>query len=292
MFDTLRQLFVSPVTMVLPFGPATSSPVREDTWPEPGYDPTHFDARMSGWFMDDTGELLQGFHISAEDTVLDVGCGEGPFIHFCAMRGAEVIFADIDAGKVATIEKSLANTPARAIRPIVSDANPLPLPDESATKIIAMEVLEHVDDPMQFMRELLRVGRPGAQYLLTVPDSGSEMLQKDLVPPVYFQKPNHVRIFQRDEFEKLVTDAGLIVERRIYYGFFWTIWWTMFWACKHDLNAPWHPLLIQWMKTWDVLLHMPKGPQFKKALDEFLPKSQGIIARKPGPEDQGIIPNG
>lgn len=283
-FSLFRRMFVSPTIAMLP---AEGSGAREEQgeWPE-GYDPTHFDAFMSGWFQDETNELLKGFPIAAEDTVLDVGCGEAPFIYFCALRGAEVICADIDPAKVAFIEQSLKDTPARAVRSVVTDANPLPLPDASATKIIAMEVLEHVDDPRQFMRELLRVGRPGAQYLITVPDRGSEMLQKDLVPPVYFQKPNHVRIFERDEFEKLMVDSGLIVERRTYYGFFWTIWWVFFWACKHDLNAPWHPLLKQWMKTWDILLHMPKGPEMKKVFDEFLPKSQAIIARKPFQQEQ------
>ena len=290
MFNFFRRLLVSPTIMMLPAS-GSGSQAEESEWPE-GYDPTHFDAFMSGWFQDETNELLEGFPIAPEDTVLDVGCGEAPFIYFCALRGAEVICADIDAEKVAFIEQSLRKTPARAIRSIVSDANPLPLPSETVTKIIAMEVLEHVDDPQQFMRELLRVGRPGAQYLITVPDRRSEMLQKELVPPVYFQKPNHVRIFERDEFEKLITDAGLIIERRAYYGFFWSIWWVMFWACKHDLNAPWHPLLKQWMKTWDILLHLPRGPSIKKIFDEFMPKSQAIIARKPTQHNRETISHG
>lgn len=54
------------------------------------------------------------------------------------------------------------------------------------------------------MAELVRVGQPGAQYLLTVPDPVAETVQKNLAPDSYFQKPNHIRIFQRDEFEQLV----------------------------------------------------------------------------------------
>ena len=156
MLNFFHRLFVSPAIMMLPAsGSGSGSQAEESEWPE-GYDPTHFDAFMSGWFQDETNELLEGFPIAPEDTVLDVGCGEAPFIYFCALRGAEVICADIDAEKVAFIEQSLRKTPARAIRSIVSDANPLPLPSETVTKIIAMEVLEHVDDPQQFMRELLR----------------------------------------------------------------------------------------------------------------------------------------
>ncbi|CRO36601.1 hypothetical protein PAERUG_P12_London_17_VIM_2_11_09_04363 [Pseudomonas aeruginosa] len=35
------------------------------------------DAVLSGWFNQETDELFSGFPISAEDTVLDVGCGDG-----------------------------------------------------------------------------------------------------------------------------------------------------------------------------------------------------------------------
>ena len=239
------------------------------------------DTRLSGWFCEESQELLQGFKVTAADIVLDIGCGDAPFIHFCARQGAEVVFADIDPDKVAAVERALQGSPARAMRPLVTDGNPLQLPDASMTKVVAMEVLEHVDDPAQFMEELVRVGKPGAQYLITVPDALSEELQRSLAPESYFQRPNHVRIFQRDEFERLIVNAGLIIERRTYYGFFWSIWWCLFWVCRQDLGAPWHPLLDSWGKTWACLLRQPEGPKIKSVLDNFMPKSQAIIARKP-----------
>jgi ubiquinone/menaquinone biosynthesis C-methylase UbiE len=242
---------------------------------------TLMDAHLSGWFHHESGELFEGFPINAEDTVLDIGCGDGPFAQFCAERGAEVIVADIDADKIAALAVRLRQTSARAITPLVTDANPIPLPDGRANKIIAMEVLEHVEDPAQFMRELVRVAKPGAQFLLTVPDPLGESVQKKLAPASYFEHPNHIRVFQREEFEQLILDAGLIIERRADYGFYWSVWWFMFWACKQDLSPPWHPLLESWTHTWNLLLAMPDGPRIKKALDEAMPKSQAIIARKP-----------
>jgi len=245
-------------------------------------DPTLIDANLSGWFKTDTGELLSGFYIDPADTVLDVGCGDGPFVHFCAQRGADVIFADIDAEKVATVERSLLHSNARSVKPLVTDANPLPLADATADKIIAMEVLEHVENPAQFMNELVRVGKPGAQFLITVPDPVGESIQRVLAPPPYFQHPNHIRVFERHEFEQLLTDSGLIIEKRIHYGFFWSMWWFFFWACKQDMLDPWHPILQSWTKTWSLLLETDEGPRIKQALDNALPKSQAIIARKPG----------
>ncbi|HLD67060.1 MAG TPA: SAM-dependent methyltransferase, partial [Pseudomonas sp.] len=50
-----------------------TTPVEE----EPLGDFALVDASMSGWFNTESGELLQGFPIRPQDTVLDVGCGEG-----------------------------------------------------------------------------------------------------------------------------------------------------------------------------------------------------------------------
>ncbi len=278
--NALRNAHAAPAPVAPALPPVTQLPPAP-TVPVAQPDPSLADACMSGWFRNDTCELLEGFAIAAEDTVLDVGCGSGGVVSFCARHGAEVIFSDIDAGKVAAVEKRLAGSGARAVRGVVSDSNPLPLPDATATRVICMEVLEHVDDPAQVMRELLRVGRPGARYLLTVPDPASEAVLKKVAPAAFFEKPNHIRVFQHDEFEQLIADAGLVIERRVTYGFYWSLWWIFFCACDQEFEPPWHPLLEQWMKTWETLLTLPQGPRLKQALDEALPKSQAIIARKP-----------
>lgn len=244
-------------------------------------DLTPTDAFLSGWFRRETGELFEGFPVNRDDSVLDIGCGNGPFTSFCAERGAEVFFADIDASKVDAIAAMLEGSAARATHPLVTDANPIPLPDGRVSKVIAMEVLEHVDDPRQFMGELVRVAKPGAQFLITVPDPLGESVQKKLAPEAYFQHPNHIRVFQRDEFVRLIEEAGLVIEKRATYGFYWSMWWFFFWACKQDLSPPWHPLLQSWTQTWSMLLSLPDGARIKKALDETMPKSQAVIARKP-----------
>ena len=44
------------------------------------------DAVLDGWFRSETGELLAGFAIGAQDTLLDLGCGEGVATLFAAAR--------------------------------------------------------------------------------------------------------------------------------------------------------------------------------------------------------------
>ena len=251
------------------------------------------DAVLSGWYRQETDELFVGFPIGADDVVLDVGCGLGANATFCGKCGAHVIFADADPAMVAATERSLRETRARQLTPIVGDTDPLPIADDTVTRIISTEVMEHVDDPARFLAELVRVGRPGALYLLTVPDALQEGLQRQVAPPAFFQRPDpstptisglcggHLRTFTREEFERLVTTAGLVVEHRDYFGFYWSIWFALFWHCGVDFSAPAHPLLESWARTWQILLDMPGSGDLKETLDRFMPKSQLILARKP-----------
>ena len=240
------------------------------------------DIHVSGWIQNHSGELLEGFAVGPGDTVLDIGCGDGGYAQFCAKHGAEMILADVDAARLETARQRLQAEAPRSVQILVTDANPLPLPDARVTRVVAMEVLEHVDDPAQFMAELVRVGKPGAQYLLTVPGEVIEGVQRHIAPPIYFEKPNHIRVFKQGELEQLAQDAGLIVERSTHYGFYHSVWWSLYWACENQpLNPPWHPLLESWSQTWSLLLAQPAGARIKHALDTVMPKSQVVIARKP-----------
>lgn len=251
------------------------------------------DAVQSGWYLSESDELFKGFHVSADDTVLDVGCGAGGATLFCANRGAKVIFTDSVKEKIDALKQRVKETPAREAVGLVSDSCPLPLADETASRVIAMEVLEHVKDPAEVLRELVRAGKPGALYLLAVPDPVGEKIQKQFAPEYYFQSPNHIHIFERDEFARMIQEAGLIIEQRAAFGFYWTLWMFFYWTiskasgtehtgASHDVVQPPYPALLNdWAKLWHQLIKMPESAPMKQALDELLPKSQVIIARKP-----------
>jgi SAM-dependent methyltransferase len=239
------------------------------------------DAVLSGWFCQETSELVTGFPIPAGETTIDLGCGHGGATAFALRCGANVIACDIDPKKIEQVNASLKPIHGDALRTIVSDSNPLPLPDGIASRVIAMEVMEHVDDPAGFLSELVRVGTHGALYLIAVPDAGSEAIQKPIASPSYWEKPNHIHVFCREELDRLIEAAGLKIERRLHCGFFWTIWWTLFWESERKIDDEYQgPILDNWTKTWDALIASPRGMPIKAALDEFLPKSQIVIARK------------
>ena len=251
------------------------------------------DAVLDGWFLNDSGELLKGFAITADDTLLDVGCGEGAATLFAVRQGASVIFTDSEHDKVRDLGRQVEAQSAKPNLGLVSNSLPLPLADGCASKVVCMEVLEHIEHPEPFMAELVRMGRPGALYLLSVPAPVGEHLQKGIAPDSYYQSPNHVQIFTAQRFAALVEDAGLVIEHRQATGFFWVMGMIFFWASERAagrdlggavrdrIHAPYPPLMESWARTWQDLLMQPDGLAIKQMLDRFMPKSQVIIARKP-----------
>ncbi len=238
------------------------------------------DAVAGGWFRNETGELIAGFPIRSTDTVLDVGCGDGGNVYFCGQQGAHVAFTDIEAARVAETEKRARSSRARDVQPIVSDCDPIPLPDGFATVVICTEVLEHVPDPTRLVAELVRVGAPGARYLISVPDPVSEAVQRKLADPSFFRAPNHLRVFGRDDFTRLLLGQGLLIDKIQGYGFFWSVWWAFYWSCEAAGLGREHPALVHWSRAWIAILNSPDGEKIKAALDATTPKSQLIIARK------------
>lgn len=86
-----------------------------------------------------------------------------------------------------------------------------------------------------------------------------------------------MRVFERDAFEDLVRQAGLIVDTRHDGNFFHALHWILFWG---DGPGQPNPTLAHWATTLKSLLDAPNGPRIRRALDTLMPKNQAIIARK------------
>jgi hypothetical protein len=151
-------------------------------------------------------------------------------------------------------------------------------------------MLEHTASPEKIMAELVRVGKRGAQYLITVPDSRSEMLQKPVANLVYFSEPNHIQIFDKENFIRLVENSGLKVEIYDTWGFYWTVFMSLFWIVHQQENfnspildsikPPYHPVLQSWSNTWAGLMELSGSEKLLESFDKYLPKTQVIVARK------------
>lgn len=93
---------------------------------------------------------------------------------------------------------SAANVPHRICQ---SDVNTLPFADHAFDGVICAHMLEHLSDPIQGLREMVRVLRPGAPLILVVTQSG---LLGWLIQSYWGN-----RCFNREELSTLMYEVGL-----------------------------------------------------------------------------------
>lgn len=93
--------------------------------------------------------------------VLDVGAGEGYFSRLMSARGYAVAACDFsrDAFKCPEIPFHAADLSER-----------IPLPDASFDAVVSIEVIEHIENHTRFIREILRVVKPGGCVIITTPN--------------------------------------------------------------------------------------------------------------------------
>jgi SAM-dependent methyltransferase len=103
--------------------------------------------------------LIEVAGVSRGDRVLDVGCGTGQLtMELAHTVGGENVAAVDTAEPVLDVCRS--RVPGADVR--VACAEALPFDDESFDAVLAQLVVNLVDDPPAAVREMARVGRPGA----------------------------------------------------------------------------------------------------------------------------------
>lgn len=235
---------------------------------------------LRGFYRNDTHEIYSGVPIMPDDIVVDVGCGSGGPLQFLSTRGAKVTAVDVSKEAI-SVARDAVNSQGGVVDFVLAPTQEIPLPDNYATRIVCMEVLEHVDDPAFTLREMFRIGQQGALYLLTVPDAIAERIIGSVAPPDYFKKPNHIRVIERDEFDDLVRSAGLEILKHEYNGFVSTFRLAMLMMRGHTNLNDEDEYLVKWARIWNEMLDSPEGREVKEMLDYLVPRSQIIVAQKP-----------
>lgn len=101
-----------------------------------------------------TGPLLEALlHELHGAKALDLGCGDGRGAEWLRSFGLEAIGLDTQAATMGQVR---------------GDGHLLPFKDHSFSVILSLKVLEHVRDPLCFLREIHRVMKPDALFLGSV----------------------------------------------------------------------------------------------------------------------------
>ncbi|GAT65927.1 class I SAM-dependent methyltransferase [Planomonospora sp. ID91781] len=110
-------------------------------------------------------------HLSPGMSLLDVGCGPGTITADLAERVAPgaVTAAEVTAEALGLARAEAERRGTAGIGFAVADVHALDFPDDSFDVVHAHQVLQHVGDPVQALKEMRRVCRPGG--IVAVRDS-------------------------------------------------------------------------------------------------------------------------
>lgn len=141
-------------------------------------------------------------------SVLDIGCGTGDLLVALARHGYHGVGLEISP-TVADIARRTVGSVSDQFQIIL---DPGRLDGSLFDYVCAFEVLEHLENDLEELREWIRWLRPGGTFLASIPAHIRLWTAAD-------EAVGHHRRYERDEVERLFIGAGLAPEAIWSYGF-------------------------------------------------------------------------
>ena len=189
---------------------------------EPSYVWRAGQERRLGMILRAAGERIRG-------RVLEDGCGVGMYVAHIQPFGGQVFGLEYDFERVREAHQRSALLACAA-------GEGLPYPAETFDLILSHEVLEHVRDDAQAVREIVRALKPGGRLALFVPNRGYPFETHGVywrgkyhfgnIPLVNYlprkwrdRHAPHVRVYSKRDLEKLFAGLSVkIIERTVIFG--------------------------------------------------------------------------
>jgi SAM-dependent methyltransferase len=151
-------------------------------------------------------------------TLLDVGCGGGTLrdrvsSHIDRYFGADVVRYDSFPEDAEFVAVDL-------------DSGRIPLPDRFADIVVAVETIEHLENPRSFFRELCRLAKQNALLVVTTPNQLSLLSLLTLLAKGRFNAfqdrpglyPAHITALLEIDLIRVATECGLTQTEVTYSG--------------------------------------------------------------------------
>ena len=138
--------------------------------------------------------MLAELRLPAGARLLDIGCGTGGSAQVLARHG-----------EATGLDRELRSFRLSMDRPythrVVSGAETLPFADASFDAVVALDVIEHLDDDLGAAREIRRILKPGGAAVIFVPAFAILWGHNDVIS-------HHRRRYTRKTLQAVLTAAG------------------------------------------------------------------------------------
>jgi SAM-dependent methyltransferase len=158
------------------------------------------------WFANKyniVSKYLDTLTLGASQRIIDFGCGPGNFMLQLAKYG-KIYGADISLDALRFCKGRREH---RVLQ--LEEGARIPIRDNTFDFIIALDVLEHIEDDREMMREFYRIAKVGGRVILTVP---SYLFLWGKHDELY----GHKRRYTRARLVKVIEEANFHIEKLSY----------------------------------------------------------------------------
>jgi len=183
--------------------------------------------------------LLEFLVPESTDIILDAGCGGGTYTKILS-RTSTVISVDLSKEATRNAKENLRQS--KNVFFIVSDVERLPIRGKSLDKIMCVDVIEHIANVEESLREMARVLKPFGKISIFTACGDNKFSLEYILKPTLGRlinlirlKMGHIQIFSTPSLRKLLESNFIIIN--IQYMHHWVGWFLKFlWDLFH-LNS-------------------------------------------------------
>jgi len=147
---------------------------------------------------------------SGSGPIIDLGSGLGWLALSAREQGFAVVSVDISEFSVQRLHRE------HALSVIVASATHVPARGNSVAAVVALDVLEHLEDHRVALGEILTVLRPDGLIVISVPNTEGYGARTKRGAGTWFgdRDATHTALWAPDEWVCALVDSGFMVERR------------------------------------------------------------------------------
>ncbi len=217
--------------------------------------------------------LTVDFHelnLKPHSLVLDAGCGTGRHLRALAkLPDLKIVGIDRNNADLNDALTSLKNMPdALSGNYLVTraDINKLPFDSASFDCVICSEVLEHIPQHEEALKELVRVLKPQGSLVISVPRYFSERICWFISRAYCNDDGGHVRIYKKKQLQKMLNTHGFMCWKINYKHALHVPYWWIKCLVGHKNEKNWLVKYYRKFLEWDIM----KKPLLVRKLEEFL----------------------
>jgi SAM-dependent methyltransferase len=138
------------------------------------------------------------------DSFLEVGCGSGGYSLEFLKRGCKGVGIDFSSNAIARASRRLAPFIEKGrYKLIEEDFSTIKPFDERFDVVIALNVMEHLEDDLTFLKKLKTYLKPGGHIIIAVPQHANKWSILD-------DAAGHFRRYSKKQLSDLLTNEGFI----------------------------------------------------------------------------------